>query len=199
MDTPLSKSVSINVKTVNPHPNKMGQMDHEMDVYIPKSFPEPGEDPLWMFKPYEIRYLDALHRGDDPEKAIQDSGITQKHLTWLLRRKKARDYLGQLLRQKMAAEAWTQDKWISEGTQVWEGKKDASREQMEAWKELGARVCPKPERSRDGSEKVVININVGKVEAALERQKIIEVKAIESNSSDRILQGSLQEKPAFPL
>lgn len=139
---------------------------------------------MWMFKPFELRYLDALHRGEDTEKALSDSGITLRHATWLLKRKKARDYMGQLLRQRLAAEAWTQEKWISEGTNVWEGKKkEVSREQMEAWKEIGARICPKPERAHEGREKLIININVGAAESALRRQEIIEGTILEPDRS----------------
>lgn len=135
---------------------------------------------MWMFKPFELRYLDALHRGEDGEKAIRDSGISEQNAIRLLKGSKARDYLGQLLRQKLAAEAWTQDKWISEGTNVWEGnKKEVTREQMEAWKEIGARVCPKPERSRDNSERPNIVININAAESALKRQEVIEGQIIE--------------------
>lgn len=174
-----------------------GYQKTEPDVFIPKSFPEvDGEgkevDPLWVFKPSEIRYLDALHRGEDPEKAIKDSGLEQSHITWLLRRKKARDYLGQLLRQKIAVQAWGQDKWMNEGIKVWEGKKpDVSREQMEAWKELGARICPRPEKSREGSERPQIVINLGLAESAIKRQEIIEAEILGSKGSDQPVQGSL--------
>lgn len=178
MDTPLSKSVSIGVRSVN------GYVKNEPDVFIPKSFPEVDSDgkevdPLWIFKPSEIRYLDALHRGEDPEKAIAEAGLTQQHITWLLKRKKARDYLGQLLRQKIAVQVWTQDKWLNEGIKVWEGKiTGRSREQMEAWKELGARIAPKPEKSNGGSERPQIVINLGLAESAIKRQEIIDASII---------------------
>ena len=152
---------------------------YEPDIFIPKSFIEPEDtNPMWVFKPIELRYLDALHRGEEPEKAIRDLGISERKAKWLLKGKKARDYMGQLLRQRLAAESWTPDKWISEGTQVWEGKKEATREMMEAWKELGARVAPKPERSSQGNERIVININLGAAQEALKRQEIIEAEVL---------------------
>lgn len=173
MDTPLSKSVNLRMRNVNPY------QPSEIDVYVPKSFPDLDEtgkpiDPLWVFKASEIRYLDALHRGEDPEKAIENSGLSQRQIHRLLMGKKARDYMGALLRQRLAIEGWTQDKWVHEGIRIWEGERGASREQMEAWKELGARIAPKPEKSSDSKERPQIVINLGLAQEALKRQEVIE-------------------------
>ncbi len=50
---------------------------------------------------------------------------------------------------------------------------------MDAIKEIGARVAPKPERSNSNrDEKPQIVINIGKVEAAIKRQEVLEVEAL---------------------
>lgn len=142
-------------------------------------------DGMWMFRADELRYLDALHRGEDAEKALRDAGLDIVKAGRLLKRKKAREYMGQLLRQKMAAEGMTQEWFLNELKGVWHGTKKADRQQMDAIKEIGARVAPRPERSSQDFERPVININVGLAEAAIKRQEIIEGQLVDGSKLSR--------------
>lgn len=175
MKTPMSGPATI---TISPH--------FQPDVFVPKAFPKEGDAPMWNFKAYELKYLDALHRGITPEKALQIAGIPEERGHRILTRKKAKEYLSDLLRQRMAAEAWTQERWLSELSKVWYGEKVAvTREQMEAIKEIGARVCPKPEKvGSGGSGQPVITINFGAAEAALKRQEIIEAQIVNGSAGN---------------
>jgi hypothetical protein len=151
-----------------------GSQIDSFTVHVPMSF----EEKVVPFRVWEIRFLDAINRGLDAEAAYKELGLTEAQGDRLLRSKKAREYLADRARERMAVEGWTADKWMSEGLKVWEGKKaDVTREQMEAWKELGARICPKPEKKGVTGEKPVININIGKLAEAEDRQRIIEVSS----------------------
>src|SRR3954470_6942115 len=107
MDTPLSEQKTVSLKN-----------GWQPRVYVPKAFPEEKEDPMHVFLAYEIRYLDALHRGLTHEKAIEAAGISEQKALRILKRKKSKEYLSDLMRQKMAAEGWTQDRWLSELSKV---------------------------------------------------------------------------------
>lgn len=190
MDTPLSQTVKVEFSR-----------GFGPEIYVPKAFQEKNDTthPMWIFKPYEIRYLDALHRGEDMAKAMAKAGITEKQAKALLTRTKTREYMSQLLRQKMAAEGLTQDWFLSELRSVWDGTKIITRQQMEAIKEIGARVAPRPEKSSSDSTRPVININVDMAQNAIKRQQVIEGQLIGPKRSDDSLPGSLQEESALPV
>lgn len=171
--TPLAKPVGL-------RPNK----DAQPKIYVPQSFPDAGKNgqapkpKIWEFRPWELRFLDALLRGLEPADAYKDLGLTAEQGARLLKGKKAKEYIADRTRERMIAEGWTQEKWISEITKVWNGQKEVTREQMEAIKELGARVCPKPEKKTGGSELPQITINIGNAQSALRRQDAIDAEIV---------------------
>jgi hypothetical protein len=190
MDTPLSKSATVRISN-----------SHQPDVFVPKSFPGKDEtEPMWRFKPYELRFLDALHRGDSIERACVAANVDGRRGERILKGKKAREYLSDLMRQKVAAEGWSQEKWLSEISKVWYGQKAVNREQMEAIKEIGARICPKPDRAGDGRDRPVINIVLDMAEAAIRRQDVIEAKIVrEPRAGPGNIPGSVQTQSPLPL
>lgn len=139
---------------------------------------------LWSFKPWELRLLDCINRGMSYDESVAhlqlENGVGQR----LLASKKAREYLADRVSERLLVEGWTQERWLSEGLKVWNGEKQASREQMEAWKEIGQRIAPKPERKGAEKEAPVININIGALDQAERRQKVVEIEAINGTGTD---------------
>lgn len=196
MDTELTKQTTVSIRR-----------RHQPDIYVPRAFtvvddkgaPRP---PIFRFKAYEIRYLDGIHRGMSHEKAAAAAGLDDARARRVLGRSKAKEYLADLTRQKMAVEGLSQDWFLNELRKVWYGEKVmVSREQMDAIKEIGARICPKPEKAgAGGSGAPVIQITINKIESALKRQESIEAQVINGTiGSAGAIPPGLQEKPAFSL
>lgn len=167
---------------------------HSPIVFIPKAFPEENDrEKLFKFRGSEIKYLDAIHRGNTHEKSCQIAGLTLKEGNRILTRKKAKEYLCDLYRQKAVVEGLTQEWFMSELAKVWRGDKVLqSREQMDAMKEIGARIAPKPEKNNGINSNQQIIINIGRIEEALKRQEIVEAQVINgSTASDRTISASL--------
>lgn len=150
---------------------KSSRITDKGSVFFPLAF----ENKIIPFRPWEIRFLDAYSRGMDPVKVCMDMGLEQGKAERLLMRPRARAYLADVARQYAAREGWTPERWFSEGTKVWNGEKEVSREQLDVWKEMGGRVAPRVEKGSDTS-KPIININIGAMNDALKRQDIIDAQ-----------------------
>lgn len=149
-------------------------------VYMPSA-----HDPkkLYRFRPIQIRLLHALSGGDSFEDVCRKLELTEARAIKLLNMKKCRRYLAELdsMDAEVAARG-AQARVAREILDVWDGKVPKTREQMEAGKEWWARVWPRPDRQGGGSgDKIEININLGKVQEAFDRQQAIQAEIVPEN------------------
>ena len=146
-------------------------------VWMPSAYEEGKKYP---FRPLQIRFLHAFATGEPISSICNKLQITEDEAIRIMRRKKSRDYLAEL--ETMDAELIARSakqRVAYEMLEVWDGKKEKNREQMEAGKEWWARVWPRPEKvNASGSEKLEININLTQVEEALRRQETIEAELV---------------------
>lgn len=146
-------------------------------VWMPSVYDEKKRYP---FRPLQIRFLHAFASGETLDDICQKLQMTPDEAMKLLRRSKCKEYLAEL--ESMDAEViarTAKERVAREMLDVWDGKKKKDREQMEAGKELWARVWPKPNREgASAGDKLEININIGKIEEAFERQSALEAEIL---------------------
>lgn len=140
-------------------------------LYVPSSF----QKKVWRFKPWEVRFLDCLNRGMLPDEAEKALSLEAGRSLRLLNSRRAKEYLSERVRERIAAEGFTAEKWVSDGLRVWNGEKTIGREQLAVWQALGERIAPVVKK-RDDEEKnnaPVININIGSISEAEKRLKSV--------------------------
>lgn len=113
------------------------------DVFVPALF---QSQKLYRFSMRELSLLRALGETQDLEQAAAIAGCTPEQAIRTLKKKEIREFLNNRLNEIAIHRGWTVERWFHEGEAVWAGKKAVSREQMEVWKEFGARISPKTER-----------------------------------------------------
>lgn len=137
------------------------------------------EKKRYPFRPMQIRFLHAYSTGEDLQTICEKLEMSVEEAMKLLKRSKCREYLGEL--ESMDAEVLartSKDRIAHELLDVWDGKTKKDRQQIEAGKELWARLWPRPEKNSSHGDNFQININVGKIAEAFERQQAIEADNI---------------------
>jgi len=147
-------------------------------VYMPSAFDEKKRYP---FRPIQIRLLHAIASGESFEEACQKLELAPRDAIRILKRPRCRAYLAEL--ESMDAEVVARSaksRVAKEILDVWDGKVEKDREQMEAGKEFWARVWPKPGIGQgSGHDKIEINISVTKIQEAFRRQDALDAEIIE--------------------
>ena len=119
----------------------------------------------------EIRFLKALSDSESLDVALGKAGLTARKLKGLLRRKDFAEVIADRVEEIAVRKGITADWWLMEGMKVWSGERHPSQEQMSVWKEIGARVKPRASvGAESGGGKVVVNINMDRLEEAKKRQ-----------------------------
>lgn len=138
------------------------------------------EGHLYPFKPKEIRFLHAYASGASIPEICAKLNLTEDQVKKLLKRKRSQDYLSEL--DEMDAEVLARtakSRVAKEILDVWDGKTSKNKGQLEAAKELWSRVWPKPiSNSQSNSDKLEVNINIGKLQEAVKRQETIEAQIV---------------------
>lgn len=140
------------------------------------------EPKVLTFSPNEMRFLRQYAPGVSVEDAAKKAGVSPEFGSRVLKSRKAQEFMQDKFQQVAIQEGWTVERWFSEGDKVWRGTKVLSREQLDIWKEFGARILPKarPGGSDGGTEKPQITININAVDEAFKRQKAIEAEILDS-------------------
>lgn len=152
----------------------VGRKTHGV-VWMPSVY----EEKRYPFRPIQIRFLHAYSSGTPISDICAQLEITPEFAEKLLKKKKCKEYLAEL--QTMDAELIarsSKQRVAHEILDVWDGKTQKSREQMEAGKAWWNRVWPQENKSSGSGEKLQININLGKVEEAFKRQAAMEAEVI---------------------
>lgn len=133
---------------------------------------------LFSFRPNDLRFLREFGPETSIEEAAEKAGVPVEYATRLLKRKAVRQFLADKFQQIAIQNGWTVERWMAEGDKVWRGAKVVSREQLDVWKEFGARILPKAKGAAmgDGSDKPQITINIGAVDEAFQRQRAIQAE-----------------------
>lgn len=141
------------------------------------------EGRLYPFKPKEIRFLHAYASGASLSDILTKLNISEDEASRLLKRKRCQDYLSELDEMDAEMLARTAKGRIAKDIlDVWDGKSKKSKEQLETAKELWSRIWPKPTGTvHSGSEKLEVNINIGKLEEAVKRQETIEAQIVKND------------------
>lgn len=136
---------------------------------------------VFTFRPNEMRFLKEYGPATSVEDAAKKAGVPVEFATRFLRRKAVREFLQDKFQQIAIQEGWTVERWFSEGDKVWRGQKLVTREQLDIWKEFGARILPKAKvGAEDGREKPSITINIGAIDEAFRRQQAIKGEVIDA-------------------
>lgn len=139
---------------------------------------------LFTFKPNEMRFLKEYGPETSVEDAAKKAGIPATVAEKMLRRKAVREFLQDKFQQIAIQGGWTVERWFSEGDKVWRGQKAVTREQLDIWKEFGARILPKARTTESGAERpsLTINIGAGAVDEAYQRQRAINAQIVEGTA-----------------
>lgn len=137
---------------------------------------------IFTFRPNEMRFLKEFGPETSVADAAKKAGLTVEFADKFLRRKAVREFLHDRFQQIAIQEGWTAERWMVEGDQVWRGKKVVTREQLEIWKEFGARILPKTRAagSADIGDKPQITININAVDEAFKRTAAIKAEIIDA-------------------
>lgn len=137
---------------------------------------------LFTFKPNELRFLKEFGPESSVEDAAKKAGIPVAVAEKMLRRKSVREFLQDKFEQIAIQGGWTVERWFSEGDKVWRGQKAVTREQLDIWKEFGARILPKTRSPENGAERpsVTVNIGAGAVDEAYRRQHAINAEIVQA-------------------
>jgi hypothetical protein len=135
---------------------------------------------IFSFRPNEMRFLKEYGPDVSLEDAAKKAGVTVEFAGRMLKRRPVREFLADKFQQIAVQHGWTVERWFSEGDKVWRGQRAITREQLDIWKEFGARILPKKAAGADGGqEKTQITINIGAVDEAFKRQKAIEAQLLD--------------------
>ncbi len=140
---------------------------------------------IFTFRPNELRFLKEYGPETSIEDAAKKAGLSVQFAEKMLRRKSVQEFLQDKFQQIAIQNGWTVERWFAEGDKVWQGKRFVTREQLDIWKEFGARILPKARSAGGGDanqDKPQITINIGAVDEAFKRQQSIQAE---------LLQGSL--------
>lgn len=140
------------------------------------------EPKVFSFRPNEMRFLKEYGPYTTIEDAAKKAGVPVEFATRFLKTKRVREFLQDKFQQIAIHEGWTVERWFAEGDKVWRGQKTVSREQLDIWKEFGARILPKAKGASvgDGPEKPQITINIGAVDEAFRRNQAIQAEILDS-------------------
>jgi len=136
---------------------------------------------IFTFKPNELRFLKEYGPDTSVEDAAKKAGVPVSFADAMLRKKMVREFLQDKFQQIAIQNGWTVERWFAEGDKVWRGQKLVTREQLDIWKEFGARILPKARTAggQDGQEKPQITINIGAVDEAFKRQQAIQAEILD--------------------
>lgn len=150
---------------------------------VPKIFVDgkaPGERRFFRANRKQLRFLHAWEKTQgDLAEALEESGLTLRELRSFLRRKDFKAVMQDRTEKLAIQMGMTASAWMKMGWEVLAEQRKPSREWVDVWKEIGARVKPKekPEQKAEGGG-VTINISGDAVVEAKKRQKIIEAKIV---------------------
>lgn len=137
---------------------------------------------IFRFRPNEMRFLREFGPDTSVEEAAKKAGVPVEYAERMLNRKAVKQFLADKFQQVAIQQGWTVERWMAEGDKVWRGLKVVTREQMDIWKEFGARILPKSRGGAEaGSEKPQITININAVDEAFRRQRAIEAEIVDGN------------------
>lgn len=138
---------------------------------------------LFSFAPNEMRFLREYGPDVSIEDAAKKAGVEPELAKKMLKRKAVREFLQDKFQQVAIQNGWTVERWFSEGDKVWRGIKAVTREQLDIWKEFGARILPKAKAGGESgsAEKPSITININAVDEAFRRQEAIEAEIVDGN------------------
>lgn len=129
----------------------------------------------------ELKFLEAWMRLGEMGKACEEQGLTQDQAKRILTRPKNREYMEDRMKEIAISKGLTAEWFMSQMHDVWVGKKIANREQMEAAKEIGRRAAPVSAGEKGDKDKFVINVNIGALAEAKDRQVVIEAERVKDN------------------
>lgn len=132
----------------------------------------------------ELKFLEAWMRLGDMGKACEEQGLTAEEAKRILTRPRNREYMEDRMREIAISKGLTAEWFMTQMYEVWEGKKVANREQMEAAKEIGRRAAPVREGERGDKDKFVINVNIGALAEAKDRQVVIEAERVRATNGN---------------
>jgi hypothetical protein len=140
---------------------------------------------LFTFRPNEMRFLREFGPETSIEEAAKKAGVPVDVAQKMLKRRSVREFLQDKFQQVAIQNGWTVERWMAEGDKVWRGQKVISREQLDVWKEFGARILPKTKSgaaANDG-ERPQITININAVDEAFRRQEAIKAEIINAEGT----------------
>lgn len=103
-----------------------------------------GKHYKFSYKQQRLMYY--LGETGDFRRSCAMANIAEPEAAKFLSSKKFMDFFGERVDEAAVRKGWTPDRFIGELNRVWTGEKEVTREQMDAIKEIGARVAPKIER-----------------------------------------------------
>ena len=157
---------------------------------VPKIFVEgkPGEKKFFRANKAQLRFLNAWEKTQgDLAESLEESGLELKQLRAFLRRKDFRMIMQDRTEKLAIQMGLTSSAWMKMGWEVLQEQRKPSREWVDVWKEIGARVKPKEVKRVETGEGggVTINISGDAIVEAKKRQKVIEAKVVEEAEEER--------------
>jgi hypothetical protein len=115
-----------------------------LQTLLTPSIYQNGKHYKFSFKQQRLMFY--LGESGDFRKAAALANMGDDEAARFLASPKFREFFQERIEEAAVRHGWTADHFISELNEVWVGRKAATREQMDAIKEIGARVAPKIER-----------------------------------------------------
>ncbi len=139
---------------------------------------------VFEFRPNELRFLREFGPDTSVEDAAKKANVPVELCHRMLKRKAVQEFLADKFQQVAIQQGWTVERWMTEGDAVWRGKKFVTREQLEIWKEFGARILPKTRTVvQSETEKPQITININAVDEAFQRQRAIDAEVLDGTGT----------------
>lgn len=141
----LEESEAQGAKTQGPiTKTRIRQSIEHLQTLLTPSIYQNGKHYKFPFKQQRLMFY--LGETGDFRKAAAMAGMPEDEASRFLAGPKFRKFFKERIEESAVRHGWTADHFISELNKVWIGKRVATREQMDAIKEIGARVAPKIER-----------------------------------------------------
>lgn len=103
-----------------------------------------GKHYRFSYKQQRLMYY--LGETGDFRRSCVMANIAEPEAAKFLSSKKFMEFFAERVDEAAVRKGWTPDHFVNELNSVWTGQKEVTREQMDAIKEIGARVAPKIER-----------------------------------------------------
>lgn len=157
------------------------------EMYVPSVF---QSNKLLRLKAKEVRFLEAWMRLGEWDLALSEQNMGAEEAQKIITKRSNQEFLSDRMKEVAIRQGLTADWFMHELYKVYDGSVTKTRDQIEVLKAIGARVSPAMSHGTGSPEKITINVNVGAMKEAMDRQNAIETQVIQegeaSGQSDQV-------------